>query len=202
MNSSVILPFLSALLTSPTPAFRSMGLAGLLARNDPSALTAMVQMNTSIINDPSFEFVVQTLNDEFRNASPSAVRLLISTATAYWALADLRRAAIRALVAIHSREAIPFIASLLSSADTGEQMSAVIGLSSFANGCPMQTLDNAASMEYLQFKNPSPYRTEQTIAAFAFGPVNADLRRQFVAFWTSWWNQNKTTFLNVRYSRL
>ncbi len=75
-------------------------------------------------------------------------------------------------------------------------MNAIIGLSSFANGCPPQTPSNAASLEYLQFRNPSPYRTPQTVANFAFGPVSPERQEELAKFWMSWWEANKTNLLS------
>jgi hypothetical protein len=107
---------------------------------------------------------------------------------------DLRAAIVWALKAMHTKESISFLASLLSSKDASERMNAVIGISSFANGCPAQTPANVASMEYMHFRNPSPYRTPETIAAFAFGPVTSEREAELVDFWTGWWNQNKAGF--------
>jgi hypothetical protein len=75
-------------------------------------------------------------------------------------------------------------------------MNAIIGLSSFANGCPPQTPENLASMEYIQFKNPSAYRTEQTMGAFAFGPVESERESELAAFWSAWWDQHKAEIMN------
>ena len=92
-----------------------------------------------------------------------------------------------ALAAIHTRETLPFLATLLTSSDSEERMKGVFGLSSFANGCPSQTPANVASMGYLQFSNPSPYRTPATIANFGFLSAPTVQEGQLVSFWLSWW---------------
>ena len=109
---------------------------------------------------------------------------------------ELRNAIVRALAAIHTRETLHFLAGLLSSPSAGDRMSAVIGLSSFVNGCPPQTPDNVASMEYMQFKNSSPYRTPETIAAFAFAPVDSERENELVQFWTAWWQDHEAGILH------
>ena len=88
------------------------------------------------------------------------------------------------------------LTSTTSSPSAGDRMSAVIGLSSFVNGCPPQTPDNVASMEYIQFKNSSPYRTPETIAAFAFAPVDSERENELVQFWTAWWQDQEAGILN------
>jgi len=80
---------------------------------------------------------------------------------------QLREPAVRALSSIHSRDARPFLASLLTSTDSGERMRGVFGLASFANGCPIETDDNVATMDYLRCHQPSVYRTKDTFANLA-----------------------------------
>jgi HEAT repeat protein len=151
----------------------------------------------SIRHDASKSFVIWALRNSFRDNTPVSVLQLAALANESLSSPDLRAAAVVALKAIHTQESLPFLASLLSSSDVSERVNAVIGLSSFANGCPMQTPQNVASMDYIQFKNPSPYRTAQTEAAFAFGPLDNERESELVAFWTDWWNQNKVAILKM-----
>ena len=72
-------------------------------------------------------------------------------------------------------------------------MKGVTGLASFANGCPRRRRRMSASMEYLRFKNASPYRTPQTIANFAFRRGSDEQEMQLVSYWLSWWNLNKAS---------
>ena len=60
--------------------------------------------------------------------------------------ADLRNAAVWAIAAIHTKESLPFLASLVSSSDPYEQGRGITGLSSFANGCPSETPDSASAL--------------------------------------------------------
>jgi hypothetical protein len=105
----------------------------------------------------------------------------------------MRRAAVRALAAMHTKEALPFLATLLDSADPFEQGQGVFGLGAFANGCPPQTPGNVISMDYIKFKNPSAFKTDDTIAHFAFGGNPAADEPEHVArvaFWKAWWGTN------------
>lgn len=182
--------FLTNYVNSLDPAFRSIGLAGLLTQSHQDAIAQLVRFWPSISEAPSRVRVIQALRDSFRDSTPSAVQQLVAVATADSIYLELSPAAVTALAAIHTRESLPFLAHLLLSSDPGEQMKGVFGLSSFVNGCPSQTPNNVASMEYLQFKNPSPYRTAETIAKFAFRRGLAEQETDLVSFWLNWWKQN------------
>ncbi len=191
LNSPFVSNSFYELLQSPSSELKVFALAGLLERNDPGALIQLATVNPSIEADPDYELVVITLRNSFRSADSTAVHSLGSTATAKWASIELKQAALRALSAIHSKDALPFLAQPLLGTDPDAQMSAVIGISSFANGCPPQTPENVSSMDYMQFRTPSPYRTQASIANFAFGPVERIRQAELVRFWTDWWMQNR-----------
>jgi hypothetical protein len=101
---------------------------------------------------------------------------------------DLSVSAAEALVAIHTREALPFLARLLESTDSSERMKGAFGLWSFANGCPPWPDDIVRSMDYYRFQNPSVYRTKETIAAF--GPPGPADAANTVSFWVAWWKDH------------
>jgi hypothetical protein len=178
--------------TSPVPSFRAVGIAGMLQGGQAGAVSQLAQVWRSIGTDLYGSLVLSALRDRFRDATPSSVIPLSQLADVSSASApELREAAVWALSAIHSKESLPFLASLLRSADPSEQARGVFGLAAFANGCPIQTRDNVQSMEYLQFKNPSPYRTSGTVENFAFG--NGVPTPQLVAFWINWWTTNRAS---------
>ncbi|MGI9072859.1 MAG: HEAT repeat domain-containing protein [Bryobacteraceae bacterium] len=196
LNTPVARVVRARFLSSPRTAFRSIGLAALLARGEQGALTQLINMWPSIANDPSHEWVISALRDSFRDVSIDSVQQLVEFAQASSTPPELRSAAVMALASIHTKESLPFLASLLSSSDPEERMRGLFGLSSFANGCPPQTPENVTSGDYLQFKYPSLYRTKETIAEFAFRPGPADQESQLVSFWLDWWNNNKASLTN------
>ena len=196
LNSPTITAILNNLAISNNPGVRALAIAGLLSHSPKNAIRELVQQWPSIRKDPSREYVISALRNTFRDTDPSSIATLIAFADTEAASGELRNAIIRALAAIHTRESLPFLAGLLSSPSASDRMSAIIGLSSFANGCPPQTPDNVASMEYMQFKNPSPYRTPETVAAFAFGPVDSERENELVQFWTAWWMDHQAAILN------
>lgn len=194
VNSPTVDRILTGFLQSPDPSFRVVGLSGLLVRNAPGSVSKLVQMWPTNRDNHYTPLVISAVRNSFRDTSPESVQQLVAMANDPSSTGDLRAAIIWALKAMHTKESIPFLASLLSSKDASERMDAVIGISSFANGCPAQTPANVASMEYMHFTNPSPYRTPETIAAFAFGPVTSEREAELVDFWTGWWNKNKAGF--------
>jgi hypothetical protein len=185
----------AAYLASPAPVVQSAGLTLSLAHNQPDAIATLVRLWPSVSTDPSRVQIAAALRDSYRDPSPAAIKQLAALAGDA-AFSELRPAAIRALAAIHTKEALPALAELLQSSDPEERMTGVFGLSSFANGCPAQTPDNVASLEYLQFENPSPYRNSDTIAHFAFRRGPAEQEAELVSYWLGWWSKHKGELSN------
>lgn len=94
---------------------------------------------------------------------------------------------------MHTKESLSFAASLLESSDAEERMRGVFALSSFVNGCPAQT--PGTGDEFLQCKSPTPFRTQQILAEFAFRRGPEDQEKQIVSFWSNWWNENKSQLI-------
>lgn len=194
VETPAISTVIAAYLTSGTPAVQSAGVALALAQNQPNAIATLTRFWPTVSRDPARVQIVASLRDSYRNLSPSEVKELAAMLNDP-SFSELRPAAIRALAAIHTKEALPALAGLLQSDDAEERIAGVFGLSSFANGCPAQTPDNVVSMEYLQFKNPSPYRNSDTIAHFAFRRGPAEQETELMSFWLNWWNEHKRELL-------
>ena len=194
VNTPALQTVFGHLLNHQKPTFQAIGLAGMLMGSQPGTIAQLTRLWPSLKVEPNRHYVLSALRDSFRDSTPGSVQQLAQLAGVSTTSAELRRAAVWALAAIHTKEALPFLASLLLSSDPDEQARGVVGLSSFANGCPSQTPDNVKSMEYLQFKNPSPYRNADTMANFAIGGINippGDTHlAQLVSFWISWWKQH------------
>jgi hypothetical protein len=122
------------------------------------------------------------------------VSRLIEIANASSSSPELRAAAVRSITAVHAKESLSFAAVLLDSFDPEERMRGVFAISSFVNGCPAET--PATGYEFLQCKNSSPYRTEETEAAFAFRRGPEDQEAQLVSFWRRWWDANRVLVLS------
>jgi HEAT repeat protein len=144
--------------------------------------------------DSSSTMILSALRDFWRDQTPSSVLDLVQLAEAASTPKDLRAAAVWAISAIHTKEALPFLAGLLNSQDPLEQVRGMFGLGSFANGYPPQTVDNSASMDYLRTdsKLSVAFSTAATKANFvAGGGGTAEQLAPLVAFWRDWWNNNQ-----------
>jgi len=179
---------LSIYLNSADTGQRAIGLTGLIRRGRPGLLATVVQVWPSISNDLNRRHVVSALADAWRDPSASSVQQLETIADTV-GTAELRQSAIRALASIHTREALPFLTKLLAGADP-ERTLAIFGLASFANGCPIQTPDNVASMAYLFCSQPSPYRGPDTLQNFILSGSAAASVSSAASFWQGWWQSH------------
>ena len=191
MNTPAVEVVRSAYLASPDPGFKCFGLVLSLERGLPVVTQQLSQVWDQISGDRHAFWVIQALRDSWRDPTPAAVTEMASFAGTAPLGSPIRAAAIRALAAVHTQETLPFLASLLSSSDSGEQERAIYGVSAFANGCPIQTNANSMSMTYLtQCNHSSTYSTPETWAHFAFGPRSADRMPAFAQFWQGWWSNH------------
>jgi hypothetical protein len=191
MDTPAVKAVLSTYLASADPGLKSIGLALSLERGVPGVTQQLSEAWGQISADRHAFWVSQALRDSWRDPTPAAVTQMAAFASAAPLGSPIRAAAIRALAAVHTRETVPFLASLLSSSDSSEQERAIYGVSAFANGCPIQTNANATSMTYLtQCNHSSTYSTPDTVAHFAFGPGSAERMSAFAQFWQGWWSNH------------
>jgi hypothetical protein len=158
MDNDVVRALLTDYMNMRSPDFQAAGLAGFLDRGRPGSIADLLRMWPSIDKSANRSSVIFALRQYWRDSTPESVRDLVSATALMDRSNELRPAAIWALMAMHTKETLPLLGSLLVSADATEQMQAVIGISAFANGCPIQTSDTIVNMKYLQCDSPSPYR--------------------------------------------
>jgi hypothetical protein len=188
-DTPAVRTMIAAGLASDNPGYQAVSLAGGLARGLPGMIHELSALWPQINGDRHAMYVVSALRDSWRDTTPAEVQDAASlAASAPPGSNGLRAAAVRALAAIHTPGTLPFLATLLSSADPSEQERAVYGLSSFANGCPVQSPRNAASMAYLECNQPSSYTTADTLANFGFRQGLPAQEAPLVAYWQTWWN--------------
>jgi hypothetical protein len=185
VQSSTLEFVASRFAASSNPDFRIAGLAALIPVQ-PSAIASVSGLWPSISSNPHRFDLVFAIRESFRNPSSASIDMLVQLASLS---PEMREAAVHAISSIHTRTSLPFLASLLTSADPQEQARGVFGLSSFANVCPVQTPANVVSMAYLQCANNGPYTTADTIANFASPGVP---NNQVVSFWINWWKQKQS----------
>lgn len=192
-GGSAVEKVLKTFVSSSKPSLQARGLADMLRRNRDGALNDLQTLWPTIKGTAESQLVISELGSSFRDSRPSSVQQLIEIANGSSSSAELRTAAIRAITAMHTRDSLPFAATLLDSSDPAERMRGVFALSSFANGCPPQT--PATGDQFLQCKIPSAYRTNETMDEFAFRRGPEDQEAQLVSFWRTWWTENKSSVL-------
>jgi hypothetical protein len=109
LDTAAVGTVLSGLLASPNVAFRSVGLAALLQRGDPTAISNLQQLWPGVKGDKSHSNVTAALRDFYRPATPQLVQQLADMAAANWASGELRTASVTALAAVHSPESLSFL---------------------------------------------------------------------------------------------
>jgi hypothetical protein len=189
LNSPVIQILYRRMSALSSPPKKIFGLAGLIRSGDADALTSAIESLPALSgNTTERGMLLQSIRNEFRASDAKSVATLGQAAVNSTLPSDLREVAAFALRGIHTKDALPYLASLLNDPDPQLQAEAVGGLASFANGLPIQTSGGVPSLSFLQMPAHAPYKTEETVAHFAMGPAAIAQ----LSFWKSWWTQNRT----------
>jgi hypothetical protein len=192
LNTSAVQAVLSDFLQSPAPWVKSVALAGLLERGQAGSIAKLLQAWPAISKDDrSKRNVLTVLDISFRPEDPDSVREVATLAQTSTTPAELRPALVKVLVAVHTREALPFLATLLRSDDPKDRMAGVSALASFANGCPAQTPETIRSLAHLTAPSSAPYQTPETLAHLGLhGSRTPEAEAELLSFWTTWWNNH------------
>ena len=173
-----------SLLTSDDPSIVAVALAAMLDAQTSDAIPQLTRLWGVIRALPESKLVKEALRDQWRDATPGVAKRLVDLARSD---AELRPAIGVALAAIHTREALPLLAELVFEDNPQSQLAGMYGLSAFANGCPVKTRDNVASMAYLICTEPTPYKTDNTRNMLVFRQGPPEQHNDLVLFWRKWW---------------
>ncbi|MDX2151214.1 MAG: HEAT repeat domain-containing protein [Bryobacteraceae bacterium] len=172
------------------PRARLLGLASLVQRGDVGAIVQLGEGTDRNMVVPGIsELVVPAVEVFFRNNDVRGIRALGQLATTPSSIPGLQVGAARALSSIHTRESVPFLASLLESSNPSLVRSAVIGLSFYANGVGVQRA--SAAMDHLNQRTPTAYTTKDTLRYLGFDEGRS---HEYLTFWKQWWSMNQTAF--------
>ena len=194
LNSPVIQRLYTRLAASNNTSQKILGLSGLIRGGSTPALAAAAKLTASLGNYPLENGVLSNaIRDDFRAIDANSVQVLGQIATGSTGAGTLlREAAAFALRSIHTKEALPYLATFLDDANPGVRAEGIGGLSAFANGLPVQTPANVVSMAYLKYPASAPFQTDQTKANFAMGLESiAPNETVYLSFWKTWWAQNR-----------
>lgn len=184
VRAEALVPVLPTLLSTGDPGVLAVAIAAMLERQTPDAIAQLVRFWPTIRNAPTKRFVLSALRDSWRDTRPDSVRSLVLLANGD---PEISSVASTALSAIHTREALLFLANLLFADDPTQQFHGLYGVSAFVNGCPVKTRENVVNMQYLDCREPSPLRTPTTMGNFVFRPGGPDQQAQYLSFWRDWW---------------
>ncbi len=173
---------------------RTLGLAGLIRTGDVNALS---QAPRTTGDTAKLYFGVQyaTALRGFRNSK--GVDTLGMFATSLDSSPGVQALATDALRAIHTAGTLPYLATLLDSADPGLQSKAIAGFSAFVENLPTDTPDRDVDMTWMTPQGPAPFRTGSvepylTITGKPKAPTS---QSDCASFWKTWWQANQSQLL-------
>jgi hypothetical protein len=180
----------SGLSVSSDRTSQIVGLSGLIRTNSPAAgvvLRSLTPMQLASMDARQTEQLALGLR-LFRSADPESIAMLGALSN----VDPLRSAAVEALRAIHTQETLPYLAAFLDSASAELRYQAVTGIASFANGFPIQTRENYASMAFLSPSPTARFRsTEETREHFPAVDTFAQNEQKYILFWKKWLADNQ-----------
>lgn len=165
-----------------------IGIAGLIRKGD---ITSLGQPGTSVTlaASPQWPLVINNICSHYRNTSVGGVAILSTLSGTGQGMPAVQQCATHALSAIHTKEALGTLYQLLDSKDGLVRYDAVLGMASFANNLPVQTIDNTAGLGFLKAAADGPFTTSETKASMPSLPAFRSNEQKYLQFWRQWWVQ-------------
>jgi hypothetical protein len=186
-GTPVISSVFRALASNPDPQIRFVGLTGLwLDNGDVPALTEIAN-NMDLLPSLHVKTFLGRSICGARETDPAVIRLLGKLT----ASPTTQECAAMALMYIHTREALPFLAQLLDSDNPATRESAMRGLSRFVDNLPPAADSDPMIGKDLIPSGPARYKTPETtkyslsktlLVQAAFSEA------AYLQFWRSWWD--------------
>jgi hypothetical protein len=182
-------------MASDRPAYlRAIGIAHLIALNDPAAPKQAAAEFRDLVREAYVAPVAMSLN-AYRNSDDiEALRAIGRLATDYQYLDMplLTRSAVEALIAIHTKDTLPTLFTLLDSSDAVVVGRALNGICLFIRNSPIVRLGRVPMISMLQTGQQAPYLTPETDAHCNVSPSTNDNNQPKVReFWKRWWQEHK-----------
>lgn len=194
LDSSVVQKLYQRMAASNSMRRKILGLSGLIREGGLPALASAVEGFSSFEGYPQeTSILLLSIRDDYRLADPSSISVL-AKAIAADASPNLRVAAAHALASIHTKAALPYLASLMDDASATLRAEGIGGIGAFANGMPIQTTAGEASLQYLQRpEKKSSYSSLETMQNFVLGEATiAQHEATYLSFWKAWWQQHRS----------
>jgi hypothetical protein len=185
------------LAQSGVPRVKAIGYRGLLMQNDRNAIEEIEQQAASLAQANSGALIATAIGELYRNADPQGIAALGHMATGDQSSRTLafKNAAARALAWIHTREALPYLAKMLSDPDPAIRAYGVGGLAMFANNEPVQAASPISTAPRPPVYQPW-YRTPETASHSTMSKeVIIQQESEYIVFWSRWWQDNQATIM-------
>lgn len=179
---------------SNSERLRSLALSWRIRGADSTALKEIAN-ETKLLEMQAGE--IATAISSYRGSDPLFIQGLGKLISNKSLPTGIREQAGRVLRAVHSKEAVPFLAEMLDSDLTILKYDGVMGLASFALNLPIATPENVTSMNWLR---PQPRSESMTYAvtleeARGYMPATDTFEKdqtRYTGYWKSWWAKNRS----------
>ncbi|MBS1859311.1 MAG: hypothetical protein JST11_28310 [Acidobacteria bacterium] len=192
-NQQALAPVYREMAIDRADYLRAIGIAGLIAANDPAGPKQAAEEFRALFRDAYVAPIIRSLS-VYRNPDDNeAVRSIGHLATAYSDLdmPELSRGAVEALIAIHTKQTLPALFALLDSPDAVVVGRALNGICLFVRNSPVVNAARVPMISIIQTKEPAPYRTPETDAYCNISPTTNDNNPpECRNFWKKWWQEH------------
>jgi hypothetical protein len=179
----------SRLSSSPNSTTRLVALGSLIRKGQAGALQTVAGLQPATINAQDQAILGAALL-AYRNMDPVGIRALGQMVTKRYS-EPVRSGAAEALKAIHTQDTLPYLTALLDSESRDLRYQAVSGIASFANGLPVQTKENYATMAFLVPNSNADFKsTDETRANFPMIDTFFENEQKYILFWKKWLADN------------
>jgi hypothetical protein len=178
------------LASDPAGYLRAIGIAGLIAANDPAGPKLAAVEVRNLFREAYVSPIAMGLMG-YRNPEDSEAILALGRIATEFTDLDmpmLQKSAARALNALHTKETLPALIALLDSDDAEVGGLAMNGICLFVRNGPIVTPQSIPSGSWRQSREPAPFRTKDTDAYCWMNPLPASWAPpEYKAFWKTWW---------------
>lgn len=194
-DETTLLAIYRKLASEPAEYLRAAGIAGLIAANDPAGPKQAAAEFRTLFHDAYVGSITMNLigyrNPEDGDAVLAVGRL--ATENLDLDMPVVQKSAAHALNAIHTKEAMPTLITLLDSDDAEVGGQALNGICLFVRNAPIVTPQSIPSGSWRQSREPAPFRTKDTDAYCWMNPLPASWAPpEYKTFWKSWWRDHES----------
>lgn len=198
-DAATLLPVYRELAAEPAGYLRGIGIAGLIAANDPAGPKQAAAEIRTLFHEAYVSPIGMSLWRYHNLSDPAAIVAIgrLATESADLDMLELQRSAARSLYNLHSRQALPALVALLDSSDPEVGGLALSGLCMFTRNAPLLNVNlNPSDFAWMKSIEPAPFRTKETDAYCWMTPAPAtQVPPDRKAFWKQWWQDHEVELM-------